>query len=195
MYRRSIYKASGNETKCGIIISMILFIVFTSISVLTEPSRMQLQGKIIYFGLTFSLSWYLYIMIGHDILFDNVKTMRCCVYECELNWVLMELLLGKEKKGEMPANGFKIWLQGVDERGNINPIASDQIQIYEHPAEFQLESRNCELYHEIQSLRKEHIKIQEDGEDVKEFLYGEIAYVEKSKFIVGFKYLGTKNYE
>lgn len=194
MYRREIYKASGNEIKQGIIISMVVFVMFTLAFMLSKSKMVNLEGGIIYFLVTFLVTWNLYMMVGHDILFDNVKTMRCCIIDCELNWELLEIFLGKKKKGKMPIKGFNVWAHEIDSRGHSSAIVYEPDRIYDFPAKLNLKSGNFDLYYEIEKLRKKHIKFHGDDKKAENFLYGEITYVEKSGLIVGFEYFGTKKY-
>lgn len=175
---------------------MIFFVMFTSVLILTmsKSHRMNLEIGISYFVFTFLFTLYVYMTIVHDIVSENVKTMRCCIIQCALSWQLMEILLGKEEKGKMPTHGFYVWVEEIDRRGYSSDIVYEPDCIYDDPIRLRLKSGNFDLYNDIEKLRNKHIKVQNDDEEAEEFLYGEITYVEKSKLIVGFKYLGTKRY-
>lgn len=197
MYRREIYKASDNEIKSYIVVNVILFVLFTSIFALSEPRMMEFEGAVLYFVLSFFWMYYLYMKIGHDILFDNVKTRRCCVNECTLKKEWRRPLFAKKGSGKIPAKEFFVYVQEVDIRGDKSPIVYEPVPVYNYPVVLYLRSRNIELYKEINRLRNKHIKFRKKrrgGQETDEFLYGEVTYFEKSRLIVGFKYLGTKKY-
>lgn len=200
MLRKDIYKAAEVQLKGLKCVNSIFFIFFTIIFIVSRICGEEMttadifKGSVLCSVITFIIALEAYVLIIHDVIFKNVKTMRGCIYECEQNWKLVELFLKKEDDEKDAKNGFKVWIQGVDGDGRINPIGHKQIQKYEYPAELELKSGNFDLYYEIEKLRNKHIKVRNDGEEAEAFLYGEITYVEKSKLIVGFKYLGTKNY-